>query len=159
MEEVKIRQAKVSEAGIIYDFVKELAEYDRASDEFAATVDDIKEAMSGKSPYIIVLISSVGGVDVGFASYYFNYTTFLGRPKMFVEDIFVNPDYRRCGAGRALFVELARRADEADCARIELQVLNWNDIAVDFYESLGADFVANWLPYAIDRESYRELIR
>ncbi len=159
MSEIKIRTAQVSEAELVYNFVKELAEYDRASDEFVATVDDIRNAMAGKIPYITVLIASVDGVDAGFATYYMNYTTFLGKPKMFVEDIFVNPEFRRCGAGRALFVELAKKADAEGCAKIELQVLNWNDNAVDFYESLGADFVANWLPYAIDKESFQELIK
>lgn len=159
MSQVSIRKAKFTEAEIVYRFVKELAAYDRASDEFIASIDDIRNAMAGKDPYVTVLIASINGVDIGFSTYYFNYTTFLGKPKMFVEDIFVNPDSRRSGAGRALFVELAKRAEEAECAKIELQVLNWNDTAVDFYESLGADFVANWLPYAIDREAYQKLIK
>ena len=159
MSNIAIRTATMSEVDIVYGFVKELAAYDRASDEFTASVEDIRNAMAGKSPYITVLLANVDGADVGFASYYFNYTTFLGKPKMFVEDIFVNPGFRRCGAGRALFVELARKAEAVGCARIELQVLNWNDTAVDFYESLGADFVANWLPYAIDKESYSKLIK
>ncbi len=158
MPDIEIRTADISEVEIVYEFVKELAAYDRASDAFVATVDDIRNAMAGKAPYITVLIAACNGVDVGIATYYLNYTTFLGKPKMFVEDIFVSPEARRCGAGKALFVELARKAEEANCARIELQVLNWNDIAVDFYESLGADFVANWLPYAIDRDAFKKLL-
>lgn len=158
MSVVEIRKAKISEADIVYGFVKELAAYDRATDKFVASQEDIRDAMAGRMPNIEVLIASIEGVDVGIASYYFNYTTFLGKPKMFVEDIFISPNTRRCGAGKALFIELAKIAYEKDCARIELQVLNWNETAVDFYESLGADFVANWLPYAIDKVAYKELL-
>lgn len=158
MSEVKIRKARLADADIVYSFVKELAAYDRATDKFVATLDDIKCALYGKIPHIEVLIASIEGRDIGFASYYFNYTTFLGKQKMFVEDIFISPESRRCGAGKAIFTELAKIANDADCARIELQVLNWNDTAVDFYESLGADFVANWLPYAIDKEAFVKLI-
>lgn len=158
MSNIEIRKAKPEDIDIVYGFLKELAKYENATDSFTATIEDIRCAFSGRNPYIEALIVSLDGVDVGFTTFLFSYTTFQGRPKMFVEDIFINPMHRRCGAGRALFVKLAEIAKEHNAAKIELQVLNWNDSAVDFYESLGADFVSNWLPYAIDKEHYIRLL-
>ena len=158
MSKIEIRKAMPNDIEIVYKFLKDLANYERATDKFVATIEDIRSACSGRNPYIEVLIVSIDGVDVGFATYLFSFTTFLGRPKMFVEDIFISPEYRRFGAGRALFMKLAAIAQEHDAAKIELQVLNWNDSAVDFYEALGADFVSNWLPYAIEKEHYIKLL-
>lgn len=153
MSSFEFRHATPDDAALVHSFVKKLAVYERLAEKAVSTAEDIRQALQAGLIHAIILVDA--GVPTGFCVYYFTYTTFLGRPKLFVEDIFVEPDHRRKGAGRALLCEMARIANERNCVRMEFQVLDWNDSAVDFYESFGAEFVTNWLPYAVDCASFK----
>ncbi len=147
------RHALPDDAVLVHSFVKKLAVYECLAEKAVSTAEDIRQALAAGLIHAIILEEA--GTAIGFCVYYFTYTTFLGRAKLFVEDIFVEPERRRQGAGRALLLEMARIANERNCVRMEFQVLDWNDSAVDFYESFGAEFVTNWLPYAVDCASFK----
>lgn len=158
MPELVITKASARDAGKVFEFINKLADYEKLTEKVTSTVGDIQEALAGRDPLINALFVTYSGVEIGFCTYYFAYTTFSGKSKLFVEDIFVDPDCRRIGAGKTIFLELAKIAQENHCVRIELQVLDWNDSAVEFYESLGAEFVHNWLPYAIEKKSFLKFL-
>lgn len=153
MADFTFRHATPDDALLVHSFVKKLATYERMAEKASSTVEDIRQALTEGLIHSILL--EYEGKPIGFCVYYFTYTTFLGRAKLFVEDIFVDPEERRHGAGRALLQELARIAASRNCVRMEFQVLDWNDSAVDFYESVGAEFVNNWLPYAVDCDKFQ----
>lgn len=153
MSDLIFRHAQPDDAALVFSFVKKLAVYEQLAEKAVSTPEDIRQALSECLIYAIVVEDGSGAL--GFCTYYFTYTTFLGRAKLFVEDIFIEPEHRRKGAGRALLNEMARIATERNCARMEFQVLDWNDSAVDFYESCGAEFVTNWLPYSVDCDNFK----
>ncbi len=154
MSELIIRPASPEDASLVLDFVKQLAHYEKLSDAAIAEPESIRNALEKK--LIEALLLYMGDKPIGFCTYLYTFTTFAGKRKMFVEDIFIDPDCRRKGAATMIFNKLSEIARDNDCARIELQVLDWNESAVDFYERFGAEFVNNWLPYAIDRKVFLE---
>lgn len=142
---LQIRPATKADCGLIFDFIRELAEYEKLSDKVVATVDDLEKHLFGEAPRASVLIAEVADEAAGFALYFHNFSTFLGQPGIYLEDLFVRPAWRGKGIGKALLGKLAQTALELKCGRIEWAVLDWNTPAIDFYRSLGAVQMNEWL--------------
>src|SRR5215213_539342 len=138
MTEIRVRTARAEDVPLILTFIGELAEYERLSHEVVATEDSLREWLFGERPVVEVLIGEHGGRAAGFALFFHNFSTFLGRPGVYLEDLYVRPDLRGRGLGKAMLARLARRAKERGCGRLEWSVLDWNAPSIRFYESLGA---------------------
>jgi GNAT superfamily N-acetyltransferase len=141
----------------ILSLIRGLAEYEKLSAEVTATEEGLRESLFGKSRAAEVLIAWAGATPVGFAVYFQNYSTFLGRPGIYLEDLFVLPQWRRHGHGRRLLAEVARVALERRCGRLEWSVLDWNEPALQFYRSLGARAMDEWTIYRMTGEAIRRL--
>ncbi len=154
---LKIRPARPEDASLIVHFIRELAEYERAPEEAVATAEDIlRDGFSGE-PKFRVVIADWNGEPAGFALYFYNYSTWQGRAGLYLEDLFVRPVYRRRGIGKALLVHLARIAVEEGCGRYQWQVLDWNTPSIEFYESLGAKVMKEWLTMRVTGEALKKL--
>jgi GNAT superfamily N-acetyltransferase len=129
---------------VIVGLIRALAIYERLEHEMVATEDDIRRALFGPRPYAEVILARDGSDTVGYAWFFHNYSTFRGRPGIYLEDLFVLPERRGHGYGRALLVALARLAVERGCARYEWSVLDWNEPAIGFYRRMGADVMEEW---------------
>jgi len=147
--DVTIRQATPSDVPLILTFIRELAEYEKLAHEVVATEDAIRDTLFGSRPRAEVLIAAAGGAPAGFALYLHNYSTFLARPGVFLEDLYVRPAYRRLGIGRTLLTRLAAIAVERQCGRLEWNVLDWNESAIAFYKSLGATPMSEWTTFRL----------
>lgn len=141
---VKLRFAQRGDAALVLTFIRELAEYEQLPHEVLADADTLAESLFGETPGAEVVIAEVEGMPAGFALFFHNYSTFLGRRGLYLEDLFVRPTYRGKGLGRVLMAFLARLAVERDCGRFEWSVLDWNTPAIDFYRSLGARGMDGW---------------
>lgn len=154
---IEIRDATVDDPGLILRFVKELAAYERAPEAVTATEADIRHSLFGEDAIVHAVICEIGGVPAGFALYFFNYSTWLGRRGLYLEDLYVSPAYRRAGAGKALLTHLARVARSRECVRLQWSVLDWNTPAIRFYESIGAEPVHEWVGYRLAGEALDRL--
>ena len=134
----KIRAAHVADVPIILELIRDLATYERAPNEVWATEEQLVDVLFGKKPAAEILLAFENETPVGFAVFFHNFSTWLGRPGLYLEDLFVKPEARGKGYGRALLVQLAKIARERCCGRMEWAVLNWNDPAIQFYRKLGA---------------------
>ena len=152
-----IRTASAADVPAILGFIEQLADYERLRHEVLATEAQLRETLFGAHPAAEVLIATRDGRDVGFALFFQTYSTFLARPGLHLEDLFVAPDARGAGVGRALLVELARIAESRACGRLEWAVLTWNEPAIGFYRELGAFPLDEWQTYRLDREGIRAL--
>ncbi|NUU24229.1 MAG: GNAT family N-acetyltransferase [Streptomycetaceae bacterium] len=153
-----IRTATPDDVPTILRFVRELAEYERAAHEVKATEADFARDVFGPNPAANVLIAEdAGGTPVGFALWFTTYSTWLGRPGIYLEDLYVTPTARGGGHGRALLAELARIAVARGYGRVEWSVLNWNEPAIGFYKSLGAAPQDEWTVYRLTGEALAEL--
>jgi GNAT superfamily N-acetyltransferase len=141
---VKVRVAHPSDTPLILDFIKKLAEYERLLHEVEASEADIRRDLFGENPRAFCDIAEVEGRPVGFALWFYSYSTFRGRAGIYLEDLFVEPGARGEGAGKALLQRLARRCVEADLGRLEWSVLDWNAPSIAFYDSLGAMTKDGW---------------
>jgi len=139
-----IRKAQAEDTSQILRFICDLAEYENLSHEVVASEEELRQHLFGDRPMAEVLMGEQAGRPVGFALYFHNFSTFLGRPGIYLEDLFVNPDDRGHGYGKALLTCLARIAVERNCGRLEWSVLDWNQPAIDFYQSLGAATMTGW---------------
>lgn len=142
-----IRPARPDDAPVILDLIRGLAEYERLSREVQATEERLRAALfpaAGAAPQAHCVLAEVDGTAAGFALYFFNYSTFLARPGLYLEDLFVRPEFRGRGLGRALILHLAKLANARGCGRMEWTVLDWNRPAIEFYESLGARRLTDW---------------
>jgi GNAT superfamily N-acetyltransferase len=157
MSETTIRSAAREDVPLILEFIRELAEYEKLSDEVVATEAGLAETLFGERPYAEALIAEAEGKAAGFALFFHNYSTFLGKPGIYLEDVFVRPEFRGRGVGRAFFRRLARIALERDCGRLEFWVLDWNQPAIRFYRKLGAEPMAEWTVQRITGEALRRL--
>ena len=146
---IEIRPATPADVALILALIKELAEYERLSHEVVATESQISATLFGERPVCEVLIASLDGTPVGFALFFPNYSTFLGRPGLYLEDLFVRPEVRGKGYGRALLVRLAQIAQERGCGRMEWAVLDWNEPAIQFYRKLGATPMEEWTVFRL----------
>lgn len=154
---VTIRPAGIEDVPLILGFIGELAEYERMAHEVAATEDDIREALFGARRYAEVVIGRCDGEDVGFALFFHNFSTFLGRPGIYLEDLYVRPSMRGRGVGKALLAHLAGLAVERRCGRLEWSVLDWNEPSIGFYKSLGAVPMDEWTVYRLSGEQLQSL--
>jgi GNAT superfamily N-acetyltransferase len=154
---VTIRAATREDVPVILDFIGQLADYERLRHEVKATAAALEETLFGAHPAAEVIIASVEGRDVGFALFFHNYSTFLARPGLYLEDLFVVPAARGAGVGRALLQRLAAIAEARDCGRVEWAVLGWNAPAIGFYRQLGAVSLDEWQTYRLDRDGIRAL--
>ena len=139
-----IRAAKAADVSLILELIRELATYEREPDAVVASEADLLRDGFGERPFFQCLIAEADGVPAGFALYFFNYSTWRGRPGIHLEDLFVRPALRGQGIGKALLIEIARIAVHNECGRFQWDVLNWNQPAIDFYHSLGAKFMSEW---------------
>jgi GNAT superfamily N-acetyltransferase len=139
-----IRPASVVDVPVIRQLIRELAEYERLSDEAIVTEESLQESLFGPRPWAEVLVGEVDGEVAGFALYFHNYSTFLGRPGLYVEDVFVRPQFRGRGLGTAFFRRMARTAVDRGCGRMEWAVLDWNEPALNFYRKIGALPMSDW---------------
>jgi GNAT superfamily N-acetyltransferase len=154
---LKIRTATVVDVELILRFIRELAVYERDPEAVVATKEDmLRDGFRGE-PKFRVLIAEWDGAPAGFAFYFFNYSTWLGKPGLYLEDLFVSPEMRGKGIGKALLAELARVAMAENCFGMQWQVLDWNRPAIDFYEKLGAKLRKEWLTVRIAGEAMKEL--
>jgi GNAT superfamily N-acetyltransferase len=141
---VTIVPAIESDVPAIYQLVTALAEYERLAHEVVSTEDDIRRSLFGPRPYAEVLLAKSDAKTIGFALFFHNYSTFLGRPGIYLEDLFVLPEWRAQGIGRQLLVALARVAVDRNCGRLEWSVLDWNEPAIGFYKRMGARVMDEW---------------
>ncbi len=152
-----IRDAMESDVPEILAMIRELAEYEHLSHEVTASLDSLSEHLFGSQHVAEVLLADCGGQGVGYAIYFFNFSTFVGRPGLFVEDVFVRPQFRRQGIGKEFFRRLAQRAIQRGCGRMEFSVLDWNKPALDFYQSFGAVALTDWTIHRLMGDSLRQL--
>lgn len=144
----KIRIADESDCDTILGFIKALAEYERMLDEVEATEEILKKNIFDRQMAEVVL-AEVDGTPVGFALFFHNFSTFVGKPGIYLEDLFVKPEHRGKGYGKKLLIYLAKLAKERECGRFEWAVLNWNESAISFYRSLGAKPMNEWRVYRL----------
>ena len=152
-----IRFATVADAALVLRLIRGLAVYERLADQAVVTEADIRDSLFGEHPQAEVLIAELDGDPAGFALFFHNYSTFLGRRGLYLEDLFVLPSHRGRGIGRALMARLARLATERKCGRFEWWVLDWNRSAISFYESLGARPMSEWTVYRLTGEPLEQL--
>jgi GNAT superfamily N-acetyltransferase len=153
----QIKSATESDVPVILTFIKKLAEYERLTHEVVATEDLLRETLFGKHRTAEVAIGYIETEAVGFVLFFHNYSTFLGKPGLYIEDLFVDEDHRRRGYGRALLLHVARLAKERGCGRLEWAVLDWNQPAIDFYKKLGASPMSEWTVFRVTAKNLDEL--
>ena len=153
----QIRSARVEDVPIILELIRDLATYERAPDEVTATEEQLVDVLFGERPAAEVLLAFEGDSAVGFAVYFYNFSTWLGRAGLYLEDLFVKPEKRGKGYGRALLVDLAKIARDRGCGRMEWAVLNWNEPAIKFYRALGARPMNEWTVFRLTREEIAKL--
>ena len=145
MSDLQIRFAQPEDAETVHRLVVELAIYEKLAHEVVSTPDDLRRALVGPTPMVEVFLAELSGKAAGFALFFQTFSTFVGRPGIYLEDLFVLPEYRRQGIALALFQELFRIARERNCLRVEWTVLDWNEPAIKFYtEKLGAKILRDW---------------
>jgi GNAT superfamily N-acetyltransferase len=158
-EGFEIRQAGESDVPIILAFIKKLADYERLSHEVVATEESLRRTLFGAQRTAEVAIGYAEQRPVGFVLFFHNFSTFLGRSGLYIEDLFVDEPYRRRGYGRALLLYVARLAEERQCGRLEWSVLDWNEPAINFYKQLGAVPLNEWTVYRVTGTNLTRLAR
>ncbi|MGC1304815.1 MAG: GNAT family N-acetyltransferase [Caulobacteraceae bacterium] len=141
---VRVRSARADDAATVLGFIRELAEYERLADQMVATEADIEAALFGPAPRVFCEIAEADGRPIGFALWFYNFSTFVGRCGIYLEDLYVQPSARGFGAGKALLKRLAQRCVEEKLGRLEWAVLDWNAPAIGFYDALGALSLDDW---------------
>ncbi len=155
-EKFEIRKAKREDIKLIFGFIKELAEYEKMSDEVIATEETLSYWLFDKKIGETLFIM-IDGKEVGFALYFFNFSTFVGRAGLYLEDLYIRKEYRGRGYGTRVFKELAKIALENDCKRFEWYCLNWNTPSIAFYKSLGAKPMDEWTTYRLSGDALEKL--
>ncbi len=153
MPEIGLRTATERDVPLILSFVRELAEYERFSHEVVATEELLRASLFGERPAAEVVIGNHGGEPAGFALFFHNFSTFLGRPGIYLEDLYVTPNFRGRGVGRAMLAYLAKLAKERDCGRLGWSVLDWNEPAIKLYKSIGATPMDDWTVFRLTGET------
>ena len=153
----RIEPASERDVPLILRLIKGLADYEKLADDVRATEDGLRSSLFGPHPAAEVVIAYAGDEAVGFALFFHNYSTFLAKRGLYLEDLFVLPEWRGRGAGRALLAHLARIATERECGRFEWSVLDWNEPAIRFYKSLGAQPMDEWTIFRVTGDSLRDL--
>lgn len=153
MPATALRPATRADVPLILDLIRALAEYEREPDAVEATEELLEEQLFGEHPGAEVVIAEVDGQGAGFALFFHNFSTWRGRRGLYLEDLFVRPQFRGLGLGRALMIHLAKLAVQRGCARFEWSVLDWNTPAIDFYRSLGAVGMDEWTVQRLDGDA------
>ena len=156
-EAFQIRPAHPEDVPVILQLIRDLATYERAPNEVTATEEQLVDVLFSERPVAEVLLVFEGKSPVGFAVYFYNFSTWLGRPGLYLEDLFVKPEKRGKGYGRALLVELAKIARDRGCGRMEWAVLDWNESAIKFYRALGAKPMDEWTVFRLTRDEIAKL--
>ena len=157
MSNITIRPAREDEVPLVLQFVRELAEYEHLLHEAVASEERVRRDLFGPRPYAEVVFACLDDEPVGFALFFHNYSTFVGKPGIYLEDLFVIPEARGKGHGKALLRALAKLAVERDCSRVEWSVLNWNEPSIEFYKALGAKPMDEWTVYRLTDEPLKKL--
>lgn len=152
IEGFTLRAATKKDTATILGFIKELADYEKLAHEVVATEATLHETLFGDTPYAHVIMAELDGTAVGYALYFHNFSTFTGRPGIYLEDLYVQPAHRGQGFGKLLLAFLARKAVDMNCTRVEWSVLDWNQPAIDFYRSIGARPMDGWTVQRLDGE-------
>ncbi len=158
-EGLRIERATPRDVPLILRLIKDLAEYERMSGDVVATEDGLRETLFGARPSAEVVIACAGTEPAGFALFFQNYSTFLGKPGLYLEDLFVAPEYRGRGYGKALLQHLASLAVERGCGRFEWSVLDWNEPAIGFYKKLGAQPMDAWTIFRVTGDALQNLAK
>ena len=153
----QIRPARVDDVPVILQLIRDLATYERAPNDVTATEEQLVDVLFGERPAAEVLLAFERKSPVGFAVYFYNFSTWLGRAGLYLEDLFVKPDKRGKGYGRALLIELAKIARDRECGRMEWAVLDWNEPAIKFYRTLGAKPMHEWTVFRLTRDGIAKL--
>jgi GNAT superfamily N-acetyltransferase len=156
---LSIRPATAADIPLIAQFIRDLAEYERLAHEVRFDEAVLQAKLFGPRPYAEVLIGEIDGEPQGFALFFHNFSTFEGKPGIYLEDLFVRPEARGSGLGKALLKRLAALAVERDCARLEWSVLDWNEPSIQFYLGLGAKAMDEWTIYRVDGGALGELAK
>lgn len=154
---IRIRNAEIKDIQTIIRLIKDLSVYEKLSHQFINTEELIKKYLFGEKKFAEVLIADFNERPVGFALFFHNYSTFVGKPGIYLEDLFVQPEMRGKGIGKKLILELVKIAKERNCGRVEWSVLNWNTSAIDFYNSLGAIPMDEWTVYRLTEDKIKAL--
>jgi GNAT superfamily N-acetyltransferase len=154
---LSIRPATPKDAALIVQFVRDLAEYERDPKAAVASEEDFLRDGFGADPKFKVVFAEWEGKPAGFALFFYNYSTWQGRPGLYLEDLFVKPEFRGKGIGKALLLHLAKIAVENNCGRYQWQVLDWNIPAIEFYKSLGAELMKEWLTMRVEGSGLKKL--
>lgn len=154
---LRLRHGEVNDVPLILGFIRQLASYEKLAHEVRATEGLLRETLFGPRPYAEVVIAELRGEPVGFALFFHSFSTFLGRPGLYLEDLFVVPERRGLGIGKVLLVHLSKLAKERGLGRVEWSVLNWNEPAIRFYRSLGATPMDEWTVYRLSGEALEAL--
>ena len=157
MAETRIREATEEDVPLILSLIRELAEYERLSHEVVATEDTLRESLFGGRRYAEVLVAEHDGTPAGFALFLHNFSTFLGKPGIYLEDLYVRPVFRGAGIGKKLLVRLAGLAKARGCGRLEWWVLDWNEPSIGFYKKLGAVPMDDWTVYRVTGAALEDL--
>ena len=154
---MNIRNATIEDVPIILQLIRDLATYERAPNEVTATEDQLVDVLFGEHPSAEVVLALESSTAVGFAVFFHNFSTWLGRPGLYLEDLFVKPEFRGKGYGRALLVHLAKLARDRRCGRMEWAVLDWNEPAIKFYKALGATPMHEWTVFRLTGDEIKNL--
>lgn len=153
---MKIRKAVRQDVPLILEFIKGIARYEKMENDVVATTELLEEQLFDKGRAEVIFVMEEGA-EVGFALFFHNFSTFLGRSGLYLEDLFVYPEHRGKGYGKALFLELVRIANERGCGRMEWVCLNWNKPSIDFYRSMGAVPLDEWTTYRLTSDAMKKL--
>ena len=156
-DEITIRPAESADTALILSFIQGLAEYEKLAHEVVASEQDLRRTLFGDRPAAEVLIAEYAGKPAGFALFFTSYSTFLAKPGIYLEDLFVLPEFRSRGIGKALLVFLAGLAVEREMGRLDWSVLDWNAPAIKFYEQIGARGLSDWTQYRLDGKALHHL--
>ncbi len=154
---LRIRPATPADVPLIQQFIRDLAEYERSPESAVATQKDLLRDGFGPEPKYRCVIAELDGDPAGFSLFFYNYSTWQGKPGLYLEDLFVKPVFRGKGIGKALLLYLAKLAIAENCGRFQWQVLDWNTPAIDFYKSLGAEMMSEWLTMRVDGEKLKRM--
>ena len=156
VSKLSLRPAEERDVGVILDFIRELADYERLSHEVVTTEALLAQHLFGERPLAESIIAEYEGAPAGFALFFHSFSTFVGKPGLYLEDLYVTPDLRGRGIGKALLKHHAQLALERDCGRVEWAVLDWNEPAIKFYEAIGAAALTEWNTYRLAGSALRK---
>jgi GNAT superfamily N-acetyltransferase len=156
MKNFEVRTTTINDVPLILDFIKMIAEYEKLSETLTVTEEILNESLFGKDAKAEVVFGYIDNEPVAYAVYFYNFSTFVGRNGLYLEDLFVKPEYRGKGFGKILLQHLAKLAVEKNCGRMEWTVLDWNTPAIDFYKSIGAVSMDGWSIFRLDETSLKK---